>query len=380
MSNPQKNKDAEPPSTELTTPAKGIVAKNPVGWTMSQAEHENVVRARVPDELQEAVIWLGMFLTSRCQNSKARLRHIAKDAGFSQSLDYFTQVLDGRYFIYNPNLGAKGRANIAAMVEALQEWDRRKQNTALVNFAATSLYEGIINYITAKRVLDTVCKWGAIIGHNGLGKSTALQKFKDDNNHKQTVYIEAPTARTLTDLQFKLCECYNIVNRRITRKEMERELRDNISESKTIIIDNAQRLWNRANQQDQMCLNWLQEIQDDTKCTIILSWTPVSDMHKAMSDENVLHLRQFVGRIGGLEEFHILPEKIPAEDVKLIARESFLLHPALWTEHKEALLKLARGPYNLRPFCLALQKARRRATAAESKYIEAEHLVLPATA
>jgi len=152
-----------------------------------------------------------------------------------------------------------------------------------------------------------------------------------------------------------------------------------MSEHRTLILDNAQKLYDKRKGFDQPCFNWLQELQDDTKCTIILLWTPVSELHRDIVTKPQLFFNQFLGRFGGSGEILFLPDpqETLASDVHLFAK-SFDVDEDAWGERKAELVKLARGPFGLRPLLSLLQKARRRASADESAKIKSKHLILPA--
>ena len=158
---------------------------------------------------------------------------------------------------------------------------------------------------------------------------------------------------------------------------------ESVNEKRTIILENVQRLYVEKAEANQPVFNFLQKLQDETRCTIILTITPVFAETLTRKLANG-YFEQFIGRAGGVGEFLRLPDFAEPEDVELIAK-SFgmkgLSEKTTWQEgeivHKgtvlDYLVKISREPGLIRILFGALQKAK-VAAEAEKESLTVDHV------
>jgi hypothetical protein len=274
--------------------------------------------AGYPDEVKEDVIWLYQFNQSQFSGHYPLLAALVrKEAKLEITDQYFYQVLGGKYFRPDPKRAGKvlgSIENLREVVEWLRRWAIFNSEAGGMPFVEDPTWHEMNDYITAVCAPENPCKFGAVCGSTGTGKSRMLKRYALLNNHGQTAHVEAPSSGRLPRFQMKLGSCFGIPLSAETHERLVR-LAECVNNRRRIIVDNVQKLYNAKTGANQPVLNYLQELQDDTGCTVILSWTPV--FSKTLGDPlNTQYFEQFVGRIGGLDQVHNLPEYATMGDLR----------------------------------------------------------------
>jgi DNA transposition AAA+ family ATPase len=328
-----------------------------------------------PDELHEPIRWLAAWTRVECKGRLDILLERAKKAGFKKSRNYFYQVFTGRYF----RTTAEGETpegqvqNFLQIAEKLRGSYLVAQRAGKISFVETGTYKRIAEYIDAKRMPDTVCKFGVIIGPTGAQKSASFDHYVELNNHGKTVRVEAPARPKISTFINDLAMRYGAHLRDSSMRKLQ-IISESVRNDRCIIIDNAQRLHRPDDGHDQPIFHWLQKLQDDTNCTIVLSFTP--DQSKFLTgalDKDKLYFEQFEGRVGGRENFLELDEYTPAADLIQIA-ESFGFTKPDARQAIKTFDRLARRPGRIRILFDALQRAKRIADRRKEP-INIDHLV-----
>lgn len=289
---------------------------------LSLAELENST-AHYPDAMRGPVGWLQGFYLDHCKGNKASLRAIAAQVNHDKSEAFFNNLLYGYNFRQTNAAGVwkeGGRAwcECLEMIEALRRYARQAEQLGRMPFVETPTYKCIANFITARRALSAVCKTGGITGATGAQKSACFKHYRILNNHGQVIHIEAPANGRLAALQRKIAEAYHVNDANI-RNRREEAIREQVNETRCIIIDNAQELYNPGKGSNQPAFSWLRELQDDTNCTLILSFT--TDFVDVLTAGRAKgYFEQFVGRMGGMDSLMQLPDFAPVADLRVIAR------------------------------------------------------------
>lgn len=370
------------PSTQTRQPANGALDLEVADDSRSLIKHPGVhtrMRSRLntadfeakiahyPDEAKAAALWLHNYTLNTHHGHHASVAKIARDLGFSVSDNYLYQVTSGIYF--RGRVGKTMLANFLELVAALRRHDQLAASAGKIPFVETGTYQDIAAYLDLKRAPDTVCKFGMIAGDTAMQKTESLKQYAVRNNHGAVVRIEAPAHVTLARFLVKLGYCYGISPTTTTSARMI-ELERCVNSTRTIIIDNAQRLYLPNTGRSQPIFSFLQELQDDTGCTIILSVTnEFPEVMTAGKDRDFFH--QFAGRIGGVDKILRLPVNPPKADIIQIA-EAFRVADtrAAWP----LLKQWSHGPEKLRILFDRLQDARRLANSEGSDAITASHL------
>lgn len=332
---PASDKPGENTAGEIVVaPAKQVVAnETPArlghGQSISLGDYQSMV-SHYPEPLRTNVEWLQGFFLDHCRGNKTALRAISAQIKMEKSESYFLNLMQGynfkpRYPSGNWKQGGRAWAECEELLAALRRYAQQKEQVGKLPFVETPTYRCLSNFILAKMALSAVCKFGGITGPTGAQKSACFKYFRLLNNHGRVIHIEAPANGRLTKLQAKIAKAYHI-NKTGVRLRCEEEIRLQVNETRCIIIDNAQELYIASKGSDQPAFSWLRELQDDTNCTIILSFTTEFAAKTLVSGEAQGYFEQFIGRMGGIDALLTLPEYTPESDLRVIAR-SFGLDP-----------------------------------------------------
>lgn len=327
----------------------------------------DAVCSAYPEAVRDAVAWLAGWYREQCkQNRDVLVQRVRSACGVDRSWNYFYQVFTGRYFMtkQGEEPPAGQIAKFLELVEKLRAQDRFYTTAGKIQFVETNTYRRIASYIDSRRMAEAICKFGVIIGYTGLQKSASFRHYTMLNNHGATIHIEAPDRPRLNLLIDDLATAYGAHLRDRTSKKIQ-IITEAVSKDRTIIIDNAQRLRRPETGYDQPVFSFLQKLQDDTDCTIILSLTPITA--KFLTDTVGVerwYFEQFEGRAGGRETFLVLDDWTPKEDLLQIAAAFGIDRAELRaSENIKFLTKLSRQPGRIRIYFDTLQRAKRLAVA-----------------
>ena len=187
-------------------------------------------------------------------------------------------------------------------IESLRKDLLLREMAGRVPYVMTPTGEAMFNFVEAKRAPDRVNKFGMIVGHTRRQKTATLKEYCRRNNQRhlrargsagdgQPHAVQSPTSRkNIADAAGK---------RRGTGKR--NTIRQSVNAKRTIIIENVQRLYDERQGGNQKVFSYLQKLQDDTDCTVILTLTPVfaSKLRKNLAEG---YFEQFIGRAGGERE------------------------------------------------------------------------------
>ena len=283
-----------------------------------------------PEPIRTHVRWLQGYWLDKCQGNNASLRAVAAKAGWDKSEEWYYNLLCGYNFRSNGagdwKTGGKAWSEFLEIFEAIKRYAEASERQGRMHFVVTPTYTCISDFITARRALNAVCKIGGLTGPTGGQKSHCLKHYSTLNNHGQVVRIEAPAHATIPNLQRKIAERYQVPSSRLSHAATrEAQIRENLNETRCLIIDNSQRLFFEGKGSNQPCFNWLLELQEDNDCTLILSWTTdFTDQLTAGRAKG--YFEQFIGRMGGINDILRLPDFTPVSDLRVIAK-SFGLDP-----------------------------------------------------
>jgi hypothetical protein len=327
--------------------------------------------AHYPEPIRIEVRWLQGYFLETCLNNGELLRSTCAKLGHDKSREYFRNLICGDYFKTKASTWqTSGRAwsEFTEMMSSLRRHAKLAARLGRLPFVQTPTYHCIANFITAKRAPSAVCRIGGIIAPTGGQTSESFQFYQSLNNHGQVIHVEAPANGRLTSLQGKILEKYNSGITAIERRR-EHEIREQVNENRSIIIDNAQVLYLRGRGNDQPAFNWIREIYDDKRPTIILKFTEefLGDLTGAAAKG---YFEQFIGRMGGLNGLLRLPAHAPDSDLQCIAR-AFKLAPSAVNDY---LHKWSRQPGRIRIVFEKLQLAQQLAGIAGHERITLDDL------
>lgn len=311
--------NAEAPETSLV---HAETSRSAGRMKRSLADYERGI-AHYPEPIRTRVRWMQGYLLDQSVGTPLSLRSVALKAGWDKSEEYYYNLIGGYYFKSASTQwkeGGKAWSEFLEIYEAIRRYAEQAARQGRLAFVETPTYRCIADFITARRALNAVCKVGGITGPTGGQKTAALKHYAMLNNHGTVIRIEAPACPRVGVLQRKIADRYKIpASRLIYNATREAAIREQVNETRCIIIDNAQRLYIPGKGSDQPCFNWLLELQEDTDCALILSFT--TDFTDTISAGRAKgYFEQFVGRMGGLRDILTLPDHAPASDLRAIAR------------------------------------------------------------
>jgi len=346
----------------------GNITRSAHDWnnvSLESAKLENIA-STYPETIRLDFLWLAGHLRDDCSRNLDVLVHRAHQHGFKTDKTTFSKILRGRW-----NRDAEGAVlehpiisvrNFNQLVDALRKDASRASLAGRVPFIETGTWLEFHDYIEVKRAPEQVCKFGLIIGPTGSQKSACAKQYRNLNNSGKVVHLEAPEKPTMGRFVRELGKAYGIPDK-VSGEKLRMRITENVTAAKAIIIDNIQRLYKPQHGWNQEIFNYLQKLQDDTGCTIIMIAVPEFEIDlRAGRDRG--YFEQFEGRVGGRSEFHILPDFTPREDILKIA-EAFNLQDA--EKHLDYLEKISKERGRIRILFNALQKAKRLADAAGKK-------------
>lgn len=329
--------------------------------------------ASYPTEIKDDATWLYQFNQAQFSGHYPLLAALVRNEGKMDLSDqYFYQVLGGKYFRPDPKTKGKVLGSIERfkeVVEFLRRWAIFNSEAGGMPFVETPTYKELDDYITGTRAPENPCKFGAIAGSTGTGKSRMLKRWAMLNNHGNTAHVEAPSSGRLARFQMKLGVPFGIAISAETHERLIR-LAECVNNKRTIIVDNVQKLYNPKTGANQPILNYLQELQDDTGCTIILSWTPVFTRTLGEAT-NTQYFEQFIGRLGGLDSIYSLPEFAPKGDL-LAIQDKYRI--AGGKESLEIMRRWSRQTGRLRILYKRIYLAKLEANEDKSKDIKLAHM------
>lgn len=282
----------------------------------SAADLENAV-ALYPEDVRGATVWTQGFCREHCNGNIELLRAVAEKLGFKRSYAFFYNALNG--YSYKPGKGKGDQAYWLELVAALREHDRSATATGKRGFIETPTYRCIANFIDERRAVNAPCKFGIITGPTGSQKSACRKYYRLLNNHGMVVGFEAPARQTAAALERKLGEQYSAKSAALAA-DRTAEVRRNLDYRKTVMIDNAQRMFIAGAGNRQPLFEYLLETQEDTDCTVIL-WVCEDFVDGDLTTGAAKkYFEQLVGRFGGMSDILRLPQFTPAADLRVIAR------------------------------------------------------------
>lgn len=310
-----------------------------------------------PETLREPVLWLANFTREECNRDLAILVEAAGKLGIQFDKTTWGKVLRGRW--NRDALGNETQSPIVAESKLLRAIEQLRKDTALreqagkVPFVMTPTAEMIFNFVDKKRAPDRVNKFGMIVGHTGTQKTATLKEYCRRNNHGTCVRVEAPPTPSMVQFISDLAEKYGC-SRQASWDRKQNTIRQSVNERRTIVVENVQRLYDERQGSSQRVFSYLQKLQDDTDCTVILTLTPVfvSKLKKSIAEG---YFEQFIGRAGGERDILTL-EQFPSDEDVLAIAKSFSLVDA--SRHLAELCRIVREAGRVRVLFEALQEAK----------------------
>lgn len=358
---------AEPATPETEEESSSIIpVKFYADMRLDTATVRNKI-ARYPEEVIEPIVWLATYMHEQCGGQRRvlakRIEDLSIDGAPQELESYLYQVLTGRYFKPDPKRPGKylgSISNTLKIVTALRAGVLLNERAGKLPFIVTETSETIRNYIDEKRTPGSVCRFGAIFGPTGRQKTESEKHYchvvNNDPNKKdgsRCVHVEvedSSLAAFLSKLTFKFG---NGRGRYTAVKKV--DITRCVTDETTIMIDNVQRLYRPGRGGDQPIFNFIQTLQDDTGCTIFLTFASIhSDFLISGLEQG--YFEQFEGRCGGRENFLEIEDYSTDGDLTAFAAGAGMVGS---DEEINYLRELSRKPGRDRVLLDSIQKAMR---------------------
>ena len=315
-----------------------------------------------PEEVRESVKQIFGYMQDKCGNDRNRLVSKLKMLGHDYSAFYFYALFTGRYM---------KNGKFTASVEQINKIAKDLRDSELGKFVegrfppveteTVRLFRDAVNAI---RTPNRICKWLIVVGKSGSQKSYAAKLYATEYNHGSTIHLEAPSKPEFFGLRYALARRTGCAMR---SKAFAQELHisESLTEEHCLIIDNAQRLYNPNTGNRQDCFSYLQKLQDETNCAIVLIFvrnTMNASGEKDPIDEILFgdakgYFEQLIGRIGGKENILRLDNDTPDKDLAKFAKAAGFKNGELVKSMMPVMRYLDRAAGGVRILLQCLQDA-----------------------
>lgn len=331
-------------------------AKEPRVFLLLDAGAIETRTANYPDTMRDATRWFAGFIRRRCSSNLGMLTAKTRKLGFGVDESNFSKILRGRW-----NTDADGKPiapvlrekNFMQIVETLQREDALMDMACAVGFVETDSYKEIENYIKIRQSPERICKFGLIAGPTGAQKSASFKHTCRKDRSGNTHHSECPEKSNLGELLMDVAFMFGKARGGATTTK-KREISDCVNDRTTLILDNVQRLYKPDDGWNQPLFSFLQKLQDEKNCCVIIALT-LDSVDQMFKGKNRGFFEQFVGRCGGEHQFLIQPLFAPRTDILQFA-EAFELRNA--EKHIEYLEAISQLEGRIRVFLQALQEAK----------------------
>lgn len=325
-----------------------------------------------PPEAVEPTLEILRYVDKHCNRNINDLVDHVRRRNINRDYNYFYQVLTGRYFRKNKEGGVDGSwRGLREIWTQLSAYDAFATKLSQTRFVETSVWHRINGYVQRKRLPFSCCRFGLIRGHTGNQKTESYYQLIRKEEPGFGYHMECPADATLNLFIDKL----NFVTGgpRTGTKSHKREHIRNVflSPRRFLIADNIQRCFIPSAGARQPIFEFLIELQEDTKSTMIGSLTPVEEKFAAALSN--AYFEQLIGRIGGLREILEIEEYTNDDDIELITR-SFPFSDKDVAKLQDRLRRLIREAGRVRALFSALQEATRIANV-EGEKVSYDHVI-----
>lgn len=191
-----------------------------------------------------------------------------------------------------------------------------------------------------------------IVGESGMGKSTTMQAWRDENNHGCSVYVDCPAVGGIKGFLTAIASQVGVSGNMPVPRLLNALVRS-FNPNRILLLDNMHRALPSDNRGAPRAFDIVQQIQEASGCAVGMSATARLDTY--MRGASYM-FEQITGRIG--TPFY-LPYKIKWSDIKPIVTQ-YIDKPS--DEMKQICMSVANGPGRIRQVVERLKLASRIAS------------------
>jgi DNA transposition AAA+ family ATPase len=218
----------------------------------------------LPDDQREAIRWLHYYATEYDLPLAELAAKLRRPNGEPYSKNTLYQVLTGQH-------GAD-LANITKAIIDFRKIAEERAATHRAPFIETSITKQIWEVCDYARSSQEIC---LIYSDGQIGKTTALEEYKNRNNHGRTQMIRMPTGGALRHF-LQACAVYVRVSPSRETSDLRLRISLSFDENMLLIIDEVSQIFAHKNRVRTDTIDYIREIYDTAKCGIVLCATNVT--------------------------------------------------------------------------------------------------------
>lgn len=250
-----------------------------------------------PADVQKALMWFHQHIL----DEKMDWEDAKKALGYDNSVIF--KVLKGSYegSWKNVSKAIEGYKRLADQRGTIQ------QNEVVENHMMRLIHGGL-DYAMANNSITM------ITGESRMGKTVSALRWRDLNNHGQSVYVSVPALGGTKVLLRKIAEAVG-VNKNLAMVQIYEAICRSFNKNRMLIVDEAHRLLPQDRRSNPVNLELLRDIHDTTHCALALIATQRFDDELKKSQ---YMFEQILGRVGMPVR---LPRRIKENDIMPILQQ-----------------------------------------------------------
>jgi DNA transposition AAA+ family ATPase len=268
----------------------------------------------VPEEFHADLLWFHQHLL----DDHLDWNEAAAALGYDRSVIF--RVLKGTY--------SGAWKNVCRSIRSYRTIVLKRKAVKRQEFSANSLTRLIWSTLDYA-VANNCC--ALIVGESGMGKSTAMQAWRDANNHGRSVYVDCPPVGGCKGFLSAISHSVG-VNKNLPTPAMLEAVTRSFNPNRILLLDNMHRALPADPRSAAKAFDIVQHIFDETGCAI--GMTATARMTGQMRHALYMY-EQILGRVGTPV---MLPEKVAWSDLSGIV-EQYVKKPS--AAMREACLDIA---------------------------------------
>jgi DNA transposition AAA+ family ATPase len=220
--------------------------------------------AALPEDQREAIRWLHYYATEYDLSLEELAAKLRRPNGEVYNKNTLYKVLTG--------LHEADCANITKAIVDFRKIADERASTHRAPFIETSLSKQIWEVCDYARQSQEIC---LVYGDGQVGKTTALEEYKNCNNHGRTQMVRMPTGGKLRNF-LQVCATYVRVSPSRETSDLRLRIALSFDENMLLIIDEVSQVFAHGSKVQTTTLDYIREIYDTAKCGIVLCATKVA--------------------------------------------------------------------------------------------------------
>ena len=302
--------------------------------------------ADVPAEWHPDMLWFHQFILDQGMDFKA----VEEAVGYNWNTVY--------KFLTGTSTGSYGNFCAAiATYRKIAEKRKTIQRQEFVHNSISQIVFATLDYTFANNCMTL------IVGESGMGKSTIMQAWRDENNHGTSVYVDCPPVGGIKGFLGAIAHAVGVGNAPIP--SMLAAVTRAFNVNRILLLDNMHRALPGDPRTAAKLFDVVQYLFDGSGCAVGMSATARLDAHMRQSTQM---FEQTTGRVG--IPVHI-PREVGWKDIAEIVRQYI---PSPSEETRRHAMRIANAHGHIRQLVERLKVASRIAAKAKEPITD-EHFL-----